>query len=213
MILRFSPGCRPVSVPQPPLDRHRFLRMAIPFEAGLVPVAVLWAWFWGLSLADWLRQPGRGLLWGIVATVPPLICLVIVRAIPWKPLRRVGEFLNGVLGPALAQCTLFELAVVALLAGLGEELLFRGALQPVLGLPLASVLFALAHFITPTYALLTGLMGLYLGWLAEASGTLWTPIATHALYDFIAFLVVIRDVRRSTADRLEPFPPGTPPTA
>ena len=203
-----------MSVPQPAIDRDRFLRLAIPFEAGLVLLAVLWAWFWGYSLADMLPKPGSGVLWGIVATVPPLIGLVIVRAIPWKPLRRVGKFLTGVLGPALAQCTLFELAIVALLAGLGEELLFRGALQPVLGLPLASVLVALAHSITPTYALLTGLMGLYLGWLAEASGTLWVPIATHALYDFIAFLVVIRDVRRTTADALsEPFPPGAPPTA
>lgn len=201
-----------MSVPPTPIDRDRFLRLAIPFEAGLVPVAVLGAWFGGNSLADLLRTPGPGLLWGLLATIPPLICLVIVRAIPWRPLRRVGEFLNGVLGPALAQCTLLELALVALLAGLGEELLFRGALQPVLGLPLASVLFALAHFITPTYAVLTGLMGLYLGWLAEVSGTLWAPIATHALYDFIAFLVVIRDVRRRTNGSLaEPVPPSEPP--
>lgn len=201
-----------MSVPPTPIDRDRFLRLAIPFEAGLVPVAVLWAWIWGCSLADALRKPGPGLCWGVLATVPPLIGLGIVQAIPWKPLQRVGEFLTRVLGPALAQCSLLELAVVALLAGLGEELLFRGALQPVLGLPLASVLFALAHSITPTYALLTGLMGLYLGWLAEAAGTLWAPIVTHALYDFVAFLVVIRDVRRRTNGSLAaPVPPSDPP--
>ncbi len=185
-----------MSAPQLPLDRERFLRLAIPFEAGLVPVAVGLAWLLEGSLADWLRRPGTGLCWGIAATVPPLICLMVIRAIPWRPLRRVGEFLNCVLGPALARCTLPELALIALLAGLGEELLFRGALQPVLGLTLTSLLFAFAHCITPTYAMLTGLMGLYLGWLAEASGTLWGPIVTHALYDFVAFLVVIRDVRQ-----------------
>jgi len=178
------------------MDRDTFLRTAIPFEAALVPVAALLAWILGVSLRDGLQEPAHGIAWGIGATIPPLIALVVVRALPWAPLRRVGEFLNGVLGPALAACSLAELALVSLLAGLGEELLFRGALQPVLGLPLASVLFALAHFITPTYALLTGVMGLYLGWLATASGTLWTPIVTHALYDFVAFLVVIRDVRR-----------------
>ncbi len=195
-----------MSLPQPPLDRERFLRLAIPFEAGLVPLAVALAWLLGGSLNDSLRRPGPGLFWGIVATVPPLICLVVIRAIPWRPLRRVGEFLRGVLGPALSQCSLMELAWVALLAGLGEELLFRGALQPFLGLPLASLLFALAHCITPTYALLTGLMGLYLGWLAKATGNLWVPITTHALYDLIAFLVVIRDVRRQVAGPLpDPF--------
>lgn len=191
-----------MSAPQPPLDRERFLRLVIPFEAGLVPVAVGLAWLLGESLVDSLRQPGTGLFWGIAATVPPLICLVVIRAIPLRSLRRVGEFLNGVLGPALARCTLPELALVALLAGVGEELLFRGALQPILGLPLTSVLFAFAHFITPTYALLTGLMGLYLGWLAQAWGTLWVPIVTHALYDFVAFLVVIRDVRQQAAGHL-----------
>lgn len=162
-------------------------------------------------MAGWLREPGLGVLWGVVATVPPLIALLLVRAVPWRPLRRVGEFLSTVVGPALAACSLPELALVALLAGLGEELLFRGALQPLLGLPVASLLFALAHFITPTYAVLTGLMGLYLGWLAETSGTLWVPITTHALYDFIAFLVVIRDIRRPTDGPCpDEFPPSDP---
>jgi len=178
------------------MDRNKFLRMAVPFEGALVPLAAILAWILGVPLRDALQEPVRGIGWGLVATIPPLIALVVVRAIPWAPLRRVGEFLNGVLGPALAACSLAELALVALLAGLGEELLFRGALQPVMGLLLASGLFAVAHFITPTYAVLTGLMGLYLGWLANVAGTLWAPIVTHALYDFVAFLVVIRDVRR-----------------
>jgi membrane protease YdiL (CAAX protease family) len=189
-----------VSAPPPSLDRDRFLRIAIPFEAGLVPLAVGLAWLFGISLPNHLGRPGFGLWWGVLATIPPLVCLVVVRAIPWPPLRRVGSFLNEVLGPALAQCSLGELALVASLAGVGEELLFRGALQPVLGLALTSLIFAGAHFITPTYAVLTGLMGLYLGWLFTASQTLWVPIVTHALYDFVAFLVVIRDVRRQARD-------------
>jgi membrane protease YdiL (CAAX protease family) len=187
-----------VSSPPPPLDRDQFLRLAIPFEAALVPLAAGLAWAFGISLPDHLQRPEYGLLMGGAATIPPLICLVGLRESPWPPFRRVGDFLSGVLGPALTRCSLGELAVVAILAGLGEELLFRGALQPVLGLALTSLIFAGAHFITPTYAVLTGLMGLYLGWLFETSKNLWVPIMTHALYDYVAFLLVIRDVRRQT---------------
>lgn len=65
------------------------------------------------------------------------------------------------------------------------------------GLIGSNLVFALAHFITPTYALITGLMGVYLGFLLDAGGqrNLLTPILVHTLYDFLAFVVVVRTFR------------------
>ena len=71
------------------------------------------------------------------------------------------------------RCTLAEFGIIALLAGVGEEMLFRGVLQgtisrwirPEIGLVAASALFGLAHLITLMYALAASLMGIYLGWL------------------------------------------------
>jgi membrane protease YdiL (CAAX protease family) len=92
------------------------------------------------------------------------------------------------------------LVVVALLAGLGEEALFRGVVQPALAahLPLlvaiaaTAMLFGAAHWITPTYALLAGIVGAYLGGLFVLSGNLLVPIVAHALYDVVALALLVR---------------------
>jgi hypothetical protein len=66
-----------------------------------------------------------------------------------------------------------------------------------IGLAVAALLFGLAHFITPTYAVLAGTMGLYLGWLWIDTGNLLVPITAHAVYDFLAlaYLAKIRPGR------------------
>ena len=107
-------------------------------------------------------------------------------------------------------CRLAELALIAALAGIGEEMLFRGVIQPAvagaiggphgvwLGLLIAAILFGSLHPITLTYALLAGLIGLYLGWIWLASGNLLTPMVTHGVYDFLAlaYLVKVRGEER-----------------
>jgi hypothetical protein len=126
---------------------------------------------------------------------------------PGGPLRRLVDFVVGELGPVLARRSVAELALLAGLAGLGEELLFRGLVQsglarllPVpLALVSASVLFGLAHFATSTYAVVAGFMGLYLGGLFLLEGSLLAPIVTHALYDFVALLLVVQRYRGSQA--------------
>ena len=97
-----------------------------------------------------------------------------------------------------------ELAVIAALAGIGEEMLFRGVIQAVVaqqiggprgmwwGLLVAAALFGLLHPVTPTYAVLAALIGLYLGWLWLAWGNLLLPIITHGSYDFLALWYLLR---------------------
>jgi membrane protease YdiL (CAAX protease family) len=109
------------------------------------------------------------------------------------------------LGPVLASRSAAQLALVATLAGLAEETLFRGVIQVGLtrvlpesaALVAASVAFGLAHFVTPTYAVLAGLAGLYLGSLYQLQGNLLVPIVAHALYDFMALLYLVRRYRAS----------------
>jgi len=74
-------------------------------------------------------------------------------------------------------------------AGIGEELLFRGALQPRFGIFITSLLFALSHtnyglsFIT----LGVFLMGVVLGYQRQRYGTTYA-IITHAVFNFIVVL-------------------------
>ncbi len=119
------------------------------------------------------------------------------------------------LGPVLVSRSAAELALIAMLAGLAEELLFRGVVQVALArvlpeggaLVVASAAFGLAHFVTPTYAVLAAVAGLYLGALYLLQGSLLVPVIAHALYDFLALLYL---VRRFRASLLTPAPPADP---
>jgi membrane protease YdiL (CAAX protease family) len=76
---------------------------------------------------------------------------------------------------------------LALSAGLGEEMLFRGAVQPRLGLLLTALLFTAFH---DQYGFSFELLGIFaialaLGWL-RANMNLWAAIAAHSWYDFLA---------------------------
>ena len=92
------------------------------------------------------------------------------------------------------------MALVSSIAGFGEELLFRGVLQPLasswfgvpIGFVLASVVFGLLHSVTPTYAVLATLVGAYFGWLFLATNNLLCPILTHSVYDFVALVYLTR---------------------
>ena len=86
------------------------------------------------------------------------------------------------------------------MAGLGEELLFRGFIQRGLenwgsltaGLVISSVLFGLAHAMTKAYLLLGILAGFFFGGIYVMTGNLLIPMITHAVYDFVALLYYLR---------------------
>ncbi len=94
----------------------------------------------------------------------------------------------------------WAIIAVSLLAGFGEELLFRGVIQAGLeqltgtatGLVLASLIFGLLHAITPAYFILATIMGLYLGLLYQLTGNLLIPCLVHALYDWAAITWYLR---------------------
>lgn len=140
------------------------------------------------------------LLQGVLATVPLLLGLRWSLRTHWPPLARLVAFVEERLRPLFLDSSISQLVVLAFLAGIAEEALFRGVVQPGLtrwlptwaGLAGASVLFGLAHFLTLSYAMLASLVGLYLGVLLLLSGNLLVPIVVHALYDLVALIVLIR---------------------
>lgn len=93
---------------------------------------------------------------------------------------------------------------IAVAAGIGEELLFRGALQPLLGIWLTSVLFVLAHVrayqfksINRTTAIQAGVLfvtSLALGFIFQHVGLI-AAMLTHAAID-IAGLYAVRGACR-----------------
>nr|AUN35851.1 hypothetical protein [uncultured bacterium] len=197
-----------------------FLAIGVVFEAVLALTALLLGWFLGIDALRQIQFTRAAVICGVVATVPIFLAFLLTFFRPIGGLEKIKRLLIELLGPPLCAARWYELIGLALVVGFSEELLFRGVLQPWLsrwgehfGLLTSNVLFGLAHFITPLYSVIAGLLGLYLGWLLNgpADGNLFAPMLTHALYDYLAFLVLIREVRRqqmSSSDqtRDQPIP-------
>ena len=166
------------------------------------------AWFLGVSLVEQVTLEWHDIWVSIAGTCPLLLVLVWGSHSRWRVLTRLFREIDDEVLPLFAGSSVLELAVISLIAGVAEEALFRGILQtaladrllPLPALVVVSVLFGLVHFITPTYALLASLIGLYLGCLLMFSDNLLVPILVHALYDFVALLYLLRTRRQLRSD-------------
>jgi membrane protease YdiL (CAAX protease family) len=99
--------------------------------------------------------------------------------------------------------TLGEWFLLAAAAGVGEELLFRGALQPVFGLPFTAFIFAFAHIqygLTPV-TLFVFVLGAIFGVIRHRTSTSYA-ILVHFGYDFALGILAL------LARYLEPFVTG-----
>jgi membrane protease YdiL (CAAX protease family) len=182
-------------------QRHTVVLLAILIEGGLLVLASLLGWIFDQPPLLHFHWDVSGVLWGVGATVPLVGLFFLISRWPVGPLRRIQRFSEDVIRPLLAPCSVLDLLGIALLAGLGEELLFRGVVQALfsrwfnvwIGVIVGSLLFGVLHSITFTYALLAACMGAYLGvvWL-YADQNLLAVVITHALYDLVVLLWLLR---------------------
>jgi membrane protease YdiL (CAAX protease family) len=185
-----------------------FLRLAATGEAGLLLLAWALSRWLDVSPLQQLRPNLVGLLWGISATLPLLLGLAWMLMSPSRPIRQLVALVVDQLGPVLARRSLLDFAALAAVAGISEEILFRGVVQasltrwlsPGAGLLITSALFGLVHFASRAYAVLAGVMGLYLGTLFLVQGSLIPPTVAHGLYDFVALVCVARRYRVTRAE-------------
>jgi len=103
----------------------------------------------------------------------------------WQEDQAMGQLIAGDLLPATA-------IVLGISAGVGEELVVRGALQPRAGLFWASVLFAAAHVQYTWFGMLVVAgLGMVLGLVRRHANTT-TAIVVHVAYDIMVALGIIR---------------------
>jgi hypothetical protein len=190
------------------------LRLALVGEGLLVLLALVWMRYRDLPLVagsgPWVRDVAAGLL--AAAVLGAVNYWLLCRAPSVRPVRAVRRVYRDLLKPLFAEIGRREVVVIAVAAGVGEELLFRGALQPEIGLIPASLVFGALHTGgrgTFAFGCWVAVMGAALGWLAVASGGLLAPIVAHAAYDAAA-LVYIRWGRDCSA-RLSTGPDSQSP--
>lgn len=88
--------------------------------------------------------------------------------------------------------TVWLALIVALTAAIGEEIFIRGALQPVFGIGLSSLFFALLHpqyFFSPPLVMIFGISVTF-GILRQRYNTT-TAIIAHFVYDFAPLLFIL----------------------
>lgn len=104
--------------------------------------------------------------------------------------------------PFLAEIQPKEMVLLSVVAGFGEEALFRGVIQPLSGVWLASLLFAVIHVLRwdsdgVKMILFYMPFGLLLGGLYWLTGNLWGCCVAHTLYDLVALWWIQRYLNRS----------------
>lgn len=177
-------------------------------ECGLGFVALGGGWLVGISIRDHFHWSLPAIGKGLLAVLPMLLILGLVELAPGKVFERLRTLVDLLIGPLIRSVRIPELGLLSLAAGLGEEAFFRGFIQIglhqllpsdglVIGLSwesaavaivIGAILFGAAHPLSPSYIILTTIMGVYLGVLFVWTGNLLIPIVAHAVYDFIALL-------------------------
>lgn len=181
-------------------------------EGSFVLLAWLLGWLVGFRPFAQIHWRWTDAVYGFAACSPMVLGALALMRWPVGPLASIKRFSEEVIRPLFVRCTLFDLALISFLAGLGEEMLFRGVLQPwfahwmgvVPALLLASLLFGLVHPITTAYVVLAAVLGLYLGLLVILTDNLLPAIIAHALYDFLVLLYLIRRPATSPLEAYDP---------
>lgn len=182
------------------LMKRRPIAFALGFEGALTIIALALALVFGLRPWLTIEFSSGALGLSVLATVPMVAAVLVLMQFRWGWVQALRHIVEDHLLPLFSDAGPAAVFAVALAAGIGEELLFRGVIQagleeligPMAALSVASLLFGLAHAVTTAYFVLTFLMGLYLGWLYQATGNLLVPMMVHFLYDWIVLAWYLR---------------------
>lgn len=188
-----------------PKINQNFFKIACLFEGSLILVALVIGWLTDIDPFAAIHFSEADIFTGLVATIPLFLLFMMLYLLPTESLQQMKTILLETLGPMMHKYHWSDLLILAAVAGISEEILFRGVLQPWMenawgataGLIGSNIVFGLVHAVTPLYAFLAASVGIYLGLLLDYGDqrNLITPIVVHSFYDFLAFLVIMRTYR------------------
>ncbi|SDM78193.1 hypothetical protein SAMN04488137_1904 [Fictibacillus solisalsi] len=101
---------------------------------------------------------------------------------------------------------IWHIAFLTAVISIAEEWLFRGAIQPLLGLSLTSLLFAVLHvryIKKPVLFIAAVLLSFLLGYLYEKTNNLIVPMTAHFFIDFLLGLLISKGWLTSRNNRAE----------
>lgn len=175
------PSCKPVE--------PRFVKLALVFYAALILAAAILGAFMDQNAFTFGDRALFSLCAGVVVACGTVVSgLVLYRLSP--ALRKLSDELAPHLVDGARRR---DLVLVSVLSGIGEEVFFRGALQPVLGLVAASLLFGVLHVGPDQRYLVWTLWAVGAGFLFGAlylwTGGVLAPATAHVLHNAVTLLL------------------------
>jgi membrane protease YdiL (CAAX protease family) len=160
-------------------------------QALTLILALVILYFQGRNPLDLFAVPSwmEAIVWGAV-----FACVVIFLDMGVSYI--VPEHLTddgGVNERIFAKRALWHILVISLVVSLAEELLFRGAIQHVIGPYWTSILFTAIHIRYLQHWIMTGMVFIIsygLGWLVVHTEMLMTAVVAHFLIDFILGCII-----------------------
>ena len=172
---------------------------ALVFQGSIGVVGALGVWLFSIPVQWQGLGTGAVLVLGALGAAVTYLTLLLLTRIPRLFPDSLEQQMVGLYNFARSY-TWPVLLLLCILAGLGEEWLFRGAMQgwllqhtgPWTAVLAASVLFGLVHYVSFTYFLVATGLGLVLGVAYHLSGSLPLVMAWHAIYDVLALYCLLR---------------------
>ena len=165
------------------------IRLAVVFYAALLLAAAVLGALGGRDAFVLGDSAVFGLALGAATGCGTVILgVVLYRMLP------VLRVISDELAPLLIDgARVRDLILVAVMSGVGEEALFRGALQPVLGILVTSLLFGALH-VGPDRRYLVWTVwavgaGFLFGALYEWTGGILAPVTAHVLHNAATLLL------------------------
>lgn len=180
------------------MNKKQYYTALLIMEPAMLVAAFLILFFSGKPLFSWYVNHYplvfQALIGGVAAIPLAFIFIFIgLRIRFFSDVRDIFEKLFK-----SARLNTFDIAVTSVMAGVFEEILFRGVLQPFLGLWLTSFIFILLHGYFNPKSLnmtVTGILAFGLscviGVFFERFGII-SAISLHTVYDFLALYIMMR---------------------
>jgi uncharacterized protein len=178
---------------------------AVLAQSLLVPLALGLGKLLSLDLLTPIVWSREAFAYGVAGAAPIGLLGVLLDLPKWNWTTEISnkskQFIISLLGPDGGGKAGIAFAIgISIAAGFGEELLFRGvlqgSLQTVTTVPVAvavsAAVFGALHAVTPMYAVIAGMIGVYFSMLWNSTTNLAVPIIAHALYDACAILFMCR---------------------
>ena len=167
----------------------RFVTLAAAFYAALLLAAAVV----GILAGRNVFAPGDPALFGLLVGSISACATVSLGVLLYRLLPVLRTF-SDELAPHLVDGARWrDLVLVSVLSGVGEEALFRGALQPIFGIVAASLLFGVLHvgpdrryLVWTVWAVVAGFL---FGFLYSWTGGLLAPVTAHVLHNAATLLL------------------------